>query len=110
MMIILADQADEDIKDAILSQRLIKIIENGGLPYIRYNAGVEKMFGDIIPMYHTDTAFLPEIKRLLASPEDIAERRISLLKASKQWNSSSQAKKFIELATIMKQKMQAAKE
>lgn len=108
--LILADQADEDIKDEILSQRLIKIIENGGLPYIRYNAGVEKMFGDIIPMYHTDTAFLPEIKRLLASPEDIAERRISLLKASKQWNSSSQAKKFIELATIMKQKMQAAKE
>ena len=63
------------------------------------------MFGDTIPMYRNETAFLPEIKRLLNNPQEILARRKSLLKTAEQWSATSQAKKFIELADIMKKKM-----
>ena len=103
--LVLADQSDDDIRDEIINQRIITIIENGGLPYIRYNNGIVKMFGDTIPMYRNETAFLPEIKRLLNNPQEILARRKSLLKTAEQWSATSQAKKFIELADIMKKKM-----
>ncbi len=106
--LVLADQTDDDIRDEIVSQRIISIIENGGLPYVRYNNGIAKMFGDTVPMYSYEKSFLPEIKRLLANPKEILERRNDLSQKSKQWSSISQAKKFIELAEIMKKKMRSS--
>lgn len=103
--LVLADQSDEDIYNEIVNQRIITIIENGGLPYVRYNSGIEKMFGDVIPMYHNKDNFLPGITALLRNPQEILNRRTSLLQLAKQWSSENQAKKFIELADIMKRKL-----
>lgn len=107
--LVLVDQTDDDIRDELINQRIITVIENGGLPYVRYNSGIAKMFGDTIPMYQNESSFLPEIKQLLANKNEISARRNTLIYKSQQWSSSSQAKKFIELADIMKRKMDASK-
>ena len=103
--LVLADQTDEDIRDELINENIIKIIEHGGLPYLRYNSGIEKIFGKIIPMYTSAEEFLPRIKYLLNDIPDLNQRRKDMLEIAKKWNSESQAKKFIELFEVMKKKM-----
>jgi len=103
--IVLVDQSEENIKDELINQRIIRIIESGGLPYIRYNSGVAKIFGDAIPMYMNQAEFLPKIQHLLANPQERTDHLEAIYQTAQQWNSSSQAKKFLELFDIMEKKM-----
>jgi len=101
----LADQSEEDIRDELINTQIIKIIENGGVPYVRYNQGVYRIFGDYLPMYHSETEFLPLIKKLLAHPEKVRSYRDKIREIAKDWDTRSQAKKFIELFEVMEKKM-----
>lgn len=103
--LVLADQAEEQIRDELINRRVIDIIENGGLPYLRYNSGLAKIFGDDIPMYMNQSEFLPKLQELLAHPESIKTYLNKIYQTAQQWNSSSQAKKFIELFEVMEKKM-----
>jgi len=103
--LVLIDQSEEDIKNETVNSRIIEVIEQGGLPYLRYNSGVAKMFGEAVPMYMTQEEFLPEIKRLLNSPKEIQERKEAIRRIAEGWSSDSQAKKIIELFDVMKKKM-----
>lgn len=103
--VVLADQADNFIRDELMPQNIVEIIEKGGLPYLRYNHGINKMFGDIIPMYMNENEFLPNLKHLLGNPREIKSRREMLRLMVKNWDSLSQARKFIELMSIMEKKI-----
>lgn len=102
--LILADQSEEDIKNEIVNAKIIEIIENGGLPYVRYNPGIAKMFGDIIPMYHNEEEFGILYQQLIHAPRELQQRHAALKAVSLLWNSQNQAKKFIELFEIMEKK------
>lgn len=102
--LVLVDQKDDDIRDAITPTEIITIIENGGLPFIRYNPAVEKLFGEAVPMYYNGTEFKPKLEFLLAHPEELAERKEAVKNISHGWSSQGQAKKFIELFEIMEKK------
>jgi len=103
--LVMIDQSDEDIRDEVVNAKIIEVIEQGGLPYIRYNSGVAKMFGEAVPMYMTPEEFLPEIRHLLNSPNEIRERKEALWQIANGWSSDSQARKIIELFDVMKKKM-----
>ena len=103
--VVLVDQPEEDIRDELIAPRLKEVIEKGGLPYIRYNNGLAKMFGQAIPMYMNEDEFLPLLKGLLSSPQEVVERRAAIREIAKNWNSDSQAKKFIELFEVMEKKL-----
>ncbi len=102
--LVLADQNEEEIKTETVNAKIIEIIANGGLPYVRYNPGVDRMFGDIIPMYHNEDEFFSLYQRLIHSPRELQQRRDALKAAVPFWNSRSQGKKFIELFEIMEKK------
>lgn len=103
--LVMIDQSEEDIRDEVVNSKIIEVIEQGGLPYLRYNSGVAKMFGEAVPMYMTQAEFLPEIKRLLNSPNELKERKEAIRQIANSWSSDSQAKKIIELFDVMKKKM-----
>ena len=103
--LVMVDQSEDNIKDEVVNAKIIEIIEQGGLPYVRYNPGIAKMFGEAVPMYMTQDEFLPEIKRLLNAPNELKERLDAIRRIANSWNSDSQAKKFIELFDVMKKKM-----
>ena len=103
--VVLVDQSEEDIRDERIGYRLAEVLEKGGLPYIRYNSGVAKLFGEAVPMYMSEEEFSPQLKSLLSSPHEIMERREAIRKIAEGWNTDSQAKKFIELFEVMKKKM-----
>ena len=81
------------------------IIENGGMPYIRYNNGVAKIFGNKLPMYVNEQEFLPKAQMFLNNPALVSENREALRQIAHNWNSQSQARKFAEILEIMKKKM-----
>ena len=103
--LILIDQSDEEIAQELINQRIITAIENGGLPYIRYNNGVAKIFGNKLPMYANEQEFLPKAQMFLNNPVLIAENKEALRQIAHNWNTQSQAKKFTEILEIMKKKM-----
>ena len=100
----LIDQNDKEIIAQTLNPRLIKIIESGGLPYVRYNPAIEKLFGDAIPFYYNGNEFREKLEKILRNPTEILERREAVKHISQRWNSRSQAKKIIELFEIMDKK------
>lgn len=101
---VLVDQSDEDIRDEVVNKKIIQIIEGGGLPLVRYNFGVRKLFGDDVPMYANEDEFLQMFNRLLSSTEETNERKKQLFATTKKWNAQSAALKFIELFEIMEKK------
>lgn len=103
--LVMIDQSEEDIRDEVVNTKIIEVLEQGGLPYLRYNTGVAKMFGEAVPMYMSQDEFLPEIKRLLNSPNELRERKEAIRQIANGWSSDSQAKKIIELFDVMKKKM-----
>jgi len=103
--LVLVDQKDENIRDELLDQRIIDVIEQGSLPYVRYNTALVKIFGDTIPMYKNGDEFLSKLSDLRRRPEEIKTRLKDLRRIGKDWDTTSQAKKFIELFEIMSQKV-----
>ncbi len=102
--LVLVDQSDEDILHQTINPRIMTILENGGIPYLRYNPAIEKLFGKMVPMYHNDNEFQEQLKYLPAHLFEIEERRAAIKHLAKRWNSHSQARKFIELFEIMDRK------
>lgn len=102
--LVLADQREEEIELQSINYRIIKIIENGGVPYVRYNPAIEKLFGEAVPMYYNELEFKEKLERLLQNPSEIEERRKAIKHIAKHWNCQSQARKFIELFEIMDKK------
>lgn len=102
--IVLVDQTDDDLKNETLNPKIIQIVENGGLPLVRYNPAIEAIFGNAVPMYQTAEEFMPTIERLLSSRVELTNRKIGIKKIAKSWNTSTQAKKIIEIFEMMEKK------
>lgn len=102
--LVLVDQTDDDIVHEVMSSRILDIISNGNIPFVRYNPGIYKLFGDAIPMYYNEDHFKFEIKRLAKSSQELKARYKTIDYISKNWSSDMRAKKFIELFDIMKKK------
>ncbi len=102
--LILVDQDEKDIAEEIMPAQIIKIIEHGGLPFVRYNSAIEKLFGDVVPMYHSPEEFRPMYDALLADVAQVMERKKTLQQLAGGWSSRGQAKKIIELFDVMKRK------
>ncbi len=102
--LILIDQPDEDIAREIVCDRLLKIVSDGHLPFVRFNQGIYSMFGDAIPMYYNEEHFKFELNRLINASHELKVRRDTIRKISENWSSSMRAKKIIELFDIMKKK------
>lgn len=103
--ITLIDQSDEEIAQELINDKIIEVLEQGGLPYVRYNNGIAKIFGAALPMYRNEQEFLPKAQLFIDNPTFAANRRQELYNVVQQWNSQSQAKKFSELFEIMKKKL-----
>ena len=104
--LVLTDQRDEEIANETLNARIIKIIESGGVPYVRYNPGIEKLFGEAVPMYYNGPEFGKKMEALLQNPAELAKRRKAIRRLAQLWKSNSQDRKFIELFEIMDKKRQ----
>lgn len=101
---VLVDQSEEDIRDEIVNQKVRQILEGGGVPLVRYNAGVEKILGDGELMYMSDEDFAGKFNKFITSVEALEQQRKSLFSALQQFDSRSAALKFIELFEIMQRK------
>ena len=101
---VLIDQSEEEIRDELINPKIIEVIENGGLPYIRFNSGVYKIFGEALPMYHSEQEFIDGMRDLLQNPAKGQHIRAELQKKAAQWNSLSQAEKFKEIFRLMENK------
>ena len=66
---VLLDQSDEAVRDELVSPQVIEVIENGGLPYLRFNSGIYKIFGEALPMYGNEQEFAAGLR------EDVYKRR-----------------------------------
>lgn len=102
--LVLVDQEEANIRDEFIEPLIITILENGGLPFIRYNPAVEKLFGEAVPMYYNGDEFKPKLEFLLAHPQEIMERKEAIRNIAQGWSSKGQAKKFIELFEVMEKK------
>ncbi|MBO5039078.1 MAG: hypothetical protein J6C85_06475 [Alphaproteobacteria bacterium] len=100
---VLVDQSDEDIRDEVVNQKIMQIIEGGGVPLVRYNVGLERLFSNSVLMYASEDDFAVQFNKFIAS-EAIEQQRKNLFRASQQFNSRSTALKFIELFDIMQRK------
>lgn len=103
--LVLIDQSDEEITTELINERIITVLNAGGLPYVRYNNGLARIFGNTLPMYASEQEFLPKVQMFLNNPSLVKERRAALYDIAQQWNTQSQAQKIAELFEIMKQKM-----
>ena len=102
--VVLTDQTDEDIRDEIVNAKIIEIIENGGVPLLRFNSGIYKIFGEALPLYHNEKEFIDLLKQMENTPQLIMQTRQNLIQISQQWNSESQALKFSEIFDLMQKK------
>jgi hypothetical protein len=102
--LILIDQPEEDIAREIVCDRLLKLVSDGHLPFVRFNQGIYSMFGDAIPMYYNEEHFKFELNRLINSSNELKARRDSIRKISESWSAGMRAKKIIELFDIMRKK------
>lgn len=103
---VLLDQDETFIRDELINEKIIETLENGGLPMIRYNRGVERLFGEAVIMYHGETEFIELLAHIKESPFETAERREALYKIAQGLSSHSQALKFNEIFEIMEKKRQ----
>ena len=101
---VLTDQSDENIQDELVNAKIIEIIENGGVPLLRFNSAVYKIFGEALPLYHDEQEFIDLLNQLERNPEFVLKIRQNLKQISQQWDSISQAQKFSEIFEIMQKK------
>ena len=102
--VVLVDQSDDTIRDEFLDERVIEVIENGGVPFLRFNNGIYKIFGEALALYHSENEFNLLLNQMKNNPKFIMQIRQNLRQISQKWNSVSQAQKFSELFEIMQKK------
>ena len=102
--VVLIDQSDETVRDEQILPQIIEIIENGGVPYVRFNNGIYKIFGEALPMYQNEPDFIAGLNELRQNPMKTDQIRTQIKQIARDWNSLSQAQKFIEIFTIMANK------
>jgi hypothetical protein len=103
--LVLVDQTEEEIKNEIVNSKIIKVIEEGGLPYIRFNNGVKTMFDDAVPMYYNPDHFGFALRQILHNQDVIQEKKNLIKMIATHWDAKSQALKFAELFDLMKKKL-----
>ena len=103
--LVLIDQSDEEISQEQINIRILTVLKEGGLPYVRYNNGIAKIFGNALPMYTNEQEFLPKAQIFLNNSTLVEERRSQLYDIAQKWNTKTQAQKIAELFEVMKQKM-----
>ena len=103
--LVLVDQSDEEIAQEQINNRILTVLKEGGLPYVRYNNGIAKIFGNALPMYANEQEFLPKAQIFLNNSTLVEERRSQLYDIAQKWNTQSQAQKIAELFEVMKKKM-----
>ncbi len=102
--VVLVDQSENTIRDGLLDTKIIEALENGGVPFLRFNNGIYKIFGDALPLYHNEDEFVSLLNQMKNNPKLILQIRQNLRQISQKWNSVSQAQKFSELFEIMQKK------
>lgn len=102
--VILFEQELSDLEQETLGSHLIETVSNGGLPFILYNNGVERMFRDLIPMYRNEAEFRQGLNILLNNPQEVLARKKLLRQAVQNWTSQTQAQKLVEIFEIMEKK------
>lgn len=102
--IVLVDQDDDDIKKELINDKIIKLIENGFVPFVRYNPGIHAIFNDNLPQYYNNDDFNNKYNDLTSNKTKIKNIKKKLFDIAKNWNSEAQANKFIEIFSIMQKK------
>jgi len=102
--ITLCDQTEEEIANSIVNDKVIRILENGGLPLVRYNQGIKHIFQDDVVMYYNEEDFNRKFEELISDKNLVKEKRKAIFEKAKNWNTKITANKFIEIFMIMKQK------
>ena len=97
---VLIDQTDDEIQKYIVNDKIIEVLSNGGIPLVRYNPGIEKIFGNIVPMYHNEDDFYIKLNNL-SKNNHLEKIRDDIYDISQKWNSQMVANKFIEIFDIM---------
>ena len=68
--IVLNDTREDMIEEGFISNRIFDVTACGGFIISDYIEGIEKIYGDAIPMYKTEEEFVKLIEYYLAHPED----------------------------------------
>ncbi len=102
--ITLTDQTDEEIANSIVNDKIIRILENGGIPLVRYNQGIKHIFQDDVVMYYNEEDFNRKFEELISDKNLVKDKRKAIFEKAKNWNTKITANKFIEIFMIMKQK------
>ena len=103
--IVLVDQDDrEDIVKELVNDNIIELISAGFVPFIRYNEGVKAIFKNTIPMYYNPEDFHNKYDNIVNNKNKILNIKENIYNIAKNWSSSSQADKFIEIFSIMQKK------
>ena len=97
---VLVDQSDEEIQKNIVNDKIIRVLNSGGIPFVRYNPGIEKMFDETIPMYYNEEDFYNKLNGL-SQNNNLEKIRNDIYDVSQKWNSQMVANKFIEIFDIM---------
>lgn len=101
---VLADQSEEDISNEFVNRRILDIIASGAVPFVRYNYGIVKMFGEAVPMYRNEEEFARGFQYFSHSFKELSSRAEAIRQAGDTWSYRTQALKFIELFEIMEKK------
>lgn len=102
--VILFEQKLSDLEQETFDFHFIETISNGGLPFILYNNGVERIFSNIIPMYRNDAEFRQGLDFLLNNPREVLIRKELLHQVTKNWTAQTQAQKLVEIFEVMEKK------
>ncbi|MBQ8751340.1 MAG: hypothetical protein IJZ30_06875 [Alphaproteobacteria bacterium] len=97
---VLVDQTDDEVQQYIVNDKIIRVLNNGAIPFVRYNPGIEKMFGETIPMYYNEEDFYSKLNGL-SKNNNLEKIRNDIYDVSQKWNSQMVANKFIEIFDIM---------
>lgn len=103
--LVLIEQSAEEIAQEQINNRILTVLRAGGLPYVQYNSGLARIFGNMLPMYANEQEFMPKAQMFLSNQSLVNERRSALYDMAQKWNTQSQAQKIAELFEVMKKKM-----
>ena len=101
---VLIDQTEEEIMNNIVNSDLIKVLENGGVPVVRFNPGISDLFDDRVIMYYNEEDFHKTINDIVKNKNIVRDMKSALYARLDDWNSLSVANKFTEIFQIMKKK------
>ena len=82
--IVLNDTREDMIEAGFISNRIFDVTACGGFIISDYIEGIEKIYGDAIPMYKTEEEFVKLIEYYLAHPEERKEKAMRAYEITKK--------------------------